>query len=87
MEFDQQIDVEPFRPKPHPPDDVVQTLAQVVGDIAVARTFQGGEVQIIYPILMHEAAQQVGDHLGVGEQELVAVVMVHLVSSIILGKG
>ncbi len=50
LEFYQQVDVKPFPPKAHTPDDVVPPLAQVVGNIAATDTFQSGEIQVFHPI-------------------------------------
>src|SRR5690606_6215695 len=41
--------------------------------------FEGGEVGILYPLARHIAEQQVADHLGVGEQQLVAGIVVHTI--------
>jgi hypothetical protein len=58
-----------------PPDHVVLALAKVVADVAVADAVQGGEVESFDPGLAHIAADQVGDHLRVAEQQLVSVVV------------
>ena len=75
LEFQQQIDVEPVLAPTHAPDDVVGAVAQVVADIAAAGAFECTEIELLYPSAGHEAVQQVPDHGGVREQELVAAVV------------
>ena len=39
--------------------------------------FEGGEVEIVHPRFRDETAQEVGHHLRVAEQEVVAAVVIH----------
>ena len=75
LEFDQQIHIKPVPGHPHPPDDVILAITQVVGDIAAAPFLQSGKVDECQPVLLHEIPQQTLDHLGVGEQVLVGAVL------------
>jgi len=78
LEFEQQIDVEPFALMADAPDEVIFPLAQVVGDVAAADFFQGGVVEPFHPFFANKAAQQIFHHARVGEQELVAGVVAGL---------
>lgn len=83
LKLQQQIDIEPaalpIQGQPHPPQDVVLALAQVVADADLAHALQRLEVQRPRPVPVHEAANQVGDHLAVGEEQFVG--------GIVLGHG
>ena len=76
MRLPWQVNIEPFRAPTHPPDDIVCPFPQIVADVTATDPLQGGEIQLLYPVLTHEAAQQVFHHLGVGKQIFVAVVVV-----------
>jgi hypothetical protein len=79
LELDQQVDVEPARPGSAPadtPDHVAMAFAQVFADEAAADPFQGGEIEGLHPALAQEAAEQLHDHLWVGEEKLVAAVVI-----------
>jgi len=47
-----------------------------MADVAGAHALQGVELQFIHPRLVDEADEQVAHHLGMGEEQLVAVVVV-----------
>jgi len=70
LEFQQQIDIKPaFAVCPfHPPDQIVFSRAQVIGDVAAIHGFQAGQIQVLDPRLLNVATQQVHDHVGMTEQ-------------------
>ena len=57
------------------PDHVVVALAQVVGDDAAADFLEGGEVELVQPGSRQEATGQLFDQTGIGEEKLVAAVV------------
>ena len=79
LEFQQQIDIEPvfapFLDQAQTPEDIVLAFAQVVANADLAHSFQGVEIQRLRPILVDEAANQVGDQLAVREQQFVGGVV------------
>ena len=76
LELDEDVEVEPVLAGPDPPDHVVTALAQVVRDIAGGDLFQGGVIQPVQPGIGDEAQHQIPHHLGGGEEQFVASVVV-----------
>ncbi len=76
LELGQQIDVEPFVSQADLPHHVVVPRAQVVADVASVHPAQACEVSRSYPVVIHEAEQQVTHHLRGGKQTLVAAVVI-----------
>ena len=82
LKFQQKVEVQPLEPPAHPPDDVAASIVQSVINEFRGVFFQGGEIELGNPVRWDEAAQQVADHLGVGEESFVAVIVVsHLLFS------
>jgi len=76
LKLDQQVDVEPLPLPLDPPDHVAFAALEIMADVAGRELLQGRKVEILHPLLGDETLEEVSDHLGMGEQQLVAVVVV-----------
>ena len=75
LKLHQDVDVEPARLSvlndPQTPDDIVDALTEVLADADLTHTLQDVEIQPLRPLLAHEAAEQIRNHLAMEEQQLV----------------
>jgi hypothetical protein len=84
LELQKEIHVEPavFSPA-QTPDEIAFPGLQAVADEAGIDLLEGGEVKIADPVLVNEAAQEIGHHLGMREEQLVGMIVVcHKVAGI-----
>jgi hypothetical protein len=57
LEFQQQIKIKPIRPPAHAPDKIIAPTAQIVADLAVTHPFEGSEIYVVDPCLMHKPTE------------------------------
>ncbi|OIP15183.1 MAG: hypothetical protein AUK51_14525 [Comamonadaceae bacterium CG2_30_59_20] len=76
LELDQQVQIHPLAVSPHPPDDVISAVAQVVSHIAAGHLFQRGVVQAVQPLVRNKTQHQITHHFRRGEQQFVGGVVV-----------
>ena len=75
LELQEQVDVDPPLLPPDPPDDVVLPVTQVIRNEARSYRLQGFQVEFVHELLGDKTREQITDHLGLGEEKLVAVVV------------
>ena len=63
LELEEQVHVELARSPPDAPDEIVLPVAQVFGDEAAGSALEGGEVELVNPVLLHEGEEEVTHHL------------------------
>jgi hypothetical protein len=60
----------------HFPDDVVVSIPEVIGRVALIGLLQRRKIHSLHPLLRHEVSDQTFHHFGMGEQELVRAVVI-----------
>jgi hypothetical protein len=76
LELDQQVEIDPLATHLHPPDKVVGSLAEVFADVAARNPLQRAVVQVVQPVVRHEAEDQVTHQFGRREEKFVAAVVI-----------
>jgi len=75
LELEQHQDVQPGVAVAYAPDGVAVAGAPLVADVFGGQFVEGGEVYGVDPVSPDEAAKQILDHAGEGEEMLVVLVV------------
>src|SRR6185295_12720289 len=76
LELDQEVDVEPAVATPaDPPDEIALAAAELGSYEAAGDSLESGKIETFNPVLANEAAQEIGNHLGMREEPLVSLIV------------
>jgi hypothetical protein len=75
LELDEQVEIDPLATDLDPPDDVVGTFAEILGDVAARNDLQRAVVEAVQPFVRHKTEDQVTHQFGRREEEFVAAVV------------